>query len=105
MKKFIFPLLLLTSLPLWATVDALKVNHLTKQLYWADEDHYTGFLGWRSVHDGIYDKEIIRFQAQVYTLTNYPFLIETIIVFLILSFLFLRFVIKRRKNKMKSEFL
>ena len=70
-----------------ATVDYLAVNHLTKQLYWADTDNSPGLIGWTSIPEGKYEFYEQEYLERGFTFTENPYLIEEIIgVILILAF-------------------
>ncbi|PCJ63691.1 MAG: hypothetical protein COA58_15215 [Bacteroidetes bacterium] len=79
----------------FATVDYLRVNHITKELYWGDEDHSTGWLGWEGVPDGIYEETTNKYEDLGYSYTQFPFKIELALIGLVLGFL----VFIRRKRR------
>ncbi|MEZ4684926.1 MAG: hypothetical protein R3B47_02340 [Bacteroidia bacterium] len=81
-----------------ATVDYLVVNHITKQLYWAETDHPPGWIGWESIPETGYAQEEKRYRKLGYKLTKNPFLIEEIIAWGLLLVVFVFFG-KRRVKK------
>jgi len=102
MTKFKFILtftIIITAQVANATADYLAVNHLTKQLYWADTDNSPGFIGWTSIPEGKYEFYEQEYLDRGFTFTENPYLIEEIIgVILILSFATVYFR-KRIKTK------
>jgi len=61
---------------IFATVDYLLVNHITNELYWADEDHEGGFIGWEGVSEN-YEEEEEKYLSKGYKYTKFPFKIES----------------------------
>jgi len=105
MKNKLFAILLMTFLfattKLFATVDYLVVNHLTKQLYWAETDNPPGWIGWKTIPDGLWEREEHNYLEMGYNFTNNPFLIEeflaSIVGLLILGF-WTRSIIRKIKT-------
>lgn len=76
-----------------ATVDYLAVNHITKQLYWADTDNPPGFIGWTSIPEGKYEFYEQEYLTRGFAFTKNPYLIEEIIgafTILFIAALFIR---------------
>ena len=71
-----------------ATIDYLTVNHITKQMYWADTDNSPGIIGWTLIPEGkseFYEQEYLN---RGFTFTNNPYLIEeTILIALTILFI------------------
>ncbi|MFS4492683.1 hypothetical protein [Maribacter sp. 2308TA10-17] len=85
----------------FATVEWLAVNHITKELYWAETDHPEGFIGWEVIPEGKYQDALELYTAKGYTQTTYPFKLETLLAIVVLVFLislYLRFKKKKRAN-------
>jgi hypothetical protein len=72
--------MLLLSSYAFATVDYLAVNHLTKQLYWADADNSPGLIGWTNIPEGKLEYNGIEYLNDGFTFTNNPYLIEELIL-------------------------
>ena len=101
-KTFLIILIILsfTTSDIFATVDYLVVNHITKQLYWAETDHRPGWIGWEYIPDGLWESEEQKYLRMGYKFTNDPFLVEEILVSLIgLSTI----VLWIKKKKIKRE--
>lgn len=92
---------LLTAQIAMATVDYLAVNHLTKQLYWADTDNSPGLIGWTSIPEGKYEFYEQEYLDRGFTFTNNPYLIEEIIGLIILIAI-VTFLIRKRTKSMKQ---
>lgn len=104
MKNKLFTILLLTFIFAsnngFATVDYLVVNHLTKQLYWAETDNPLGWIGWTGVGE-IYETKEQKYLDIGYTYTKNPFVIEEIIVLIIILSLLFYWLIRKRKNALQ----
>ncbi|PKG42776.1 hypothetical protein [Psychroflexus sp. MES1-P1E] len=97
--KFILTLtfLLITQIAM-ATVDYLAVNHLTKQLYWADTDNSPGLIGWTSIPEGKYEFYEQEYLDRGFTFTNNPYLIEEIISIMVILTIGIFLIRKRTKS-------
>jgi len=69
-KSIILILLLFVVRNSFATVDYLAANHLTKELYWFEEDDYEG-LGWKSISEVTEENEK-NYLSQGYTYSAFP---------------------------------
>ena len=96
MKMKLLSILILLTTNVFATVDYLVVNHLTKQLYWAETDHAPGFIGWSGVGE-IYEIKEQQYLDSGYTYTNNPFLIEEGVL-VVLTLLITAYYIRRKKK-------
>ena len=82
----------------FATVDYLVVNHLTKQLYWAETDHPPGLIGWEGVGEVHKTKEQ-KYLDSGYLYTNNPYLIEEGIILVIIALILTYRIVRNRKKK------
>lgn len=105
MKKHSFKTVLLLCFMLcgahaFATVEWLTVNHITKELYWAETDQPEGFIGWEVIPEGKYHNALEMYSNRGYTETTYPFKLETVsaLVLVVLVFLYFRLKKKKRAN-------
>ena len=105
MKNKLFAILIITFLfsttKVFATVDYLVVNHLTKQLYWAATDRSPGWIGWEPIPEGQQESDEKKYKKMGYRFTNNPFLIEKIIAITI-ALLLLTYGIVRTIKKEKT---
>ncbi|NRF28133.1 hypothetical protein HRJ45_24365 [Vibrio coralliilyticus] len=95
----LFFLSLLTPIPALATVDRLLVNDLTKEVFWQNEEHVYGLIGWKAPditkadrkggEQEVLSRTYERYLSMEYTETNFPFKIEMcLLVTALLLFLF-----------------
>jgi hypothetical protein len=99
MKKLSTGLFLLLPMTASATVDFLSANKITKEYYWGDEDHSTGWIGWTSVSEGQLDTAVADLKKLGYTETFYPYKIESYIFSLILILLLGRYIVRTRSKR------
>ena len=90
---------MLLTTNVFATVDYLVVNHMTKQLYWAETDHSPGWIGWESIPDGIWASEEKKYLEMGYSITDNPFLIEEVIALMIVLPLLTFWIVRNKKRK------
>ena len=64
-----------------ATVDYLSVNNITKEYYWGDDDHSTGWIGWEPMGEAYRNLTDAEIEQKGYTKTNNPFKIEMCLFF------------------------
>lgn len=83
-KIALIAMLLLMSQFAMATVDYLAVNHLTKQLYWAETDNPPGLIGWTLIPEGKYEFYQQEYLDRGFTFTQNPYIIEEIIGLIVL---------------------
>lgn len=88
----------LSIIKLSATVDYLVVNHLTQQLYWAETDHPPGWIAWENIAENKYQSEEEKYLNMGYTFTQNPFLLEEIILLVLISAVFIGFLLKRKRT-------
>ncbi len=100
-RILLLTLALLTATWSSATCDWLAVNHTTKQLFWGDEDHPVGYFGWQGYGDGSYEATETKYLALGYSFTDFPFLIETIALAIIMTLIFGLVLVINRKNSSK----
>lgn len=86
-----------------ATVDFLSVNKITKEYYWGDEDHSTGWIGWTSVPETQLDTAEDDFKKLGYTETFFPYKIESSITIVVSILTLALYVIRRRVKKVPSQ--
>ncbi len=101
MKIRLYSILLfaLLSTKVFATVDYLVVNHLTKQLYWAETDHHLpGLIGWEAVGE-VYEIKEQKYLDSGYTYTDNPYLIEEGIFLVIIISLLSYWMVRNKKRK------
>lgn len=100
MKTRLFSILflILGSTKSFATINYLTVNHITKQLYWAETDHPTGLIGWEGVGE-VYEAKEKGYLNMGYTYTKNPFLIEEVILLFIVTSLITYWFVRNRKRK------
>ena len=94
----LFVVLFLPSI-VYATVDFLSVNKITKEYYWRDEDHSTGWIGWTSVPEGELETAEENLIELGYTKTSYPYKIETFIALLVGLMILGLYVVRRRARQ------
>lgn len=95
LKVTIISLILLLPLTSFATVDYLLANKITKEYYWADEDHSPGWIGWKVVPEVQLDTAVDDLKKLGYTQTFYPYKIETYITILVSTLAAGLYIIKR----------
>lgn len=98
MKTRLFLILIFTSTNAFSTINYLTVNHITKQLYWAETDHPPGLIGWEGVGE-VYKAKEKSYLDMGYTYTENPFLIEEIILLFITVSIITYWFARNRKRK------
>lgn len=78
----------------FTTVDYLVVNHITKQLYWAETDNPQGWIGWKGIGE-VYEAKEQKYLEIGYSYTKNPFLIEETIALIITIFLLLYWLARK----------
>ena len=99
---FLIALLLMTA-PVFATVEWLSVNHVTKELYWAETDREPGFIGWDAIAEGKYDEMKSKYLSMGYTETTFPYKLDLIFVTVIFTVTFLFGSIMQRIKRSRSK--
>jgi hypothetical protein len=84
-----------------ATVDYLAVNTITKEYYWGDEDHSTGWIGWKFVPEAQLETAEADLKKLGYTRTYYPYKIESLFVSLVVILTLGQYVVRRKLKKNK----
>jgi len=93
-----------TASDVFATVDYLVVNHMTKQLYWAETNHSHGWIGWETIPEGDWQIDKQKYLELGYKITNNPFLIEEVIALLLnVNMAAIWATNKRRKNNAQQH--
>ncbi|OHD14948.1 MAG: hypothetical protein A2086_11065 [Spirochaetes bacterium GWD1_27_9] len=99
MKMYFILIIIFIPIISYATVDCLHVNHLTKELYWFDDNDYYG-INWQSLGAG--DDKLIKLERYYldngYKYTKFPYKIEflgIIIVFTIASIIITIIIIRK----------
>jgi hypothetical protein len=82
-----------------ATVDYLAVNRITKEYYWGDEDHSTGWIGWKFVPEAQLETAEVDLKKLGYTRTYYPYKLESLLVSLVLILTLGQYVVRRKLKK------
>lgn len=95
----LFITFLFASTKVFATVDYLTVNHLSKQLYWAETDQPSGWIGWRTIPEGQWEIQQKKYIEIGYSFTNNPYLIEEVIASLIILSILVFWIIKNYKMR------
>lgn len=60
----------------FATVEYLMVNHITKELYWSETDHPPGIIAWNHIPHGKWEASEIKYQNEGYITTTFPYKID-----------------------------
>lgn len=83
----------------YATVDFLSVNKITKEYYWGDEDNSTGWIGWTPIPEGQLDTAEGDLKKLGYTQTNYPYKIESYIFLFVVVLTLGQHIIRKKVKK------
>ena len=99
MKKIVFIAFFLFVAESYATITYLAVNHITKQLYWAESDtSEEGFIGWEIIPEAKMHSLEKKYMEEGYTFTEFPYLIETILIIVLVLISLLVVFLKKRRN-------
>jgi len=82
----------------FGTADYLIVNHITKQLYAANTDHFHGWIAWKTLSEN----ELETYVKMGYRFTNNSFLLEQIILIMgivIIGYLIFKRIRRRTKKR------
>lgn len=77
--------LVFMNLTCFSTVDYLCANSITKELYWADDDNPSGFIGWEYLPEN-YESIEKNFLNRGYTYTTFPFKLELVLLLIFIAF-------------------
>lgn len=94
---FLAVLLVISIQSTFATIDYLVVNHVTKQLYWAQTDHPPGWIGWEGLGE-VYEPKEKEYLLMGYTYTDNPYVIDRFILLLVVLIIVIYWLIRRRKT-------
>jgi len=83
------------------TINYLAVNHITKELFWAESDtSEEGFIGWEIIPERSLHEDLNNYLELEHTYTDFPYKLDIIAsLFILLPLLLLIVRRKRRKNK------
>tara|TARA_R100000951_G_scaffold79828_1_gene67732 strand:- start:15 stop:335 length:321 start_codon:yes stop_codon:yes gene_type:complete len=95
----LFVTFLFASTKVFATVDYLTVNHVTKQLYWAETDQPSGWIGWTTIPEGQWEIEQKKYLETGYSFTSNPYFIEEVIASLIILSILVFWIIMNYKKR------
>ncbi|MFK7813577.1 MAG: hypothetical protein AB8B59_13880 [Maribacter sp.] len=100
MKRILIFFLFLTTSTVFATVEYLTVNHMTKELYWAEtESNKEGFIGWEIIPERSHHEDLSIYLELGYTYTKFPYKVDLLIgLIFILSILLLFLRMKKKGN-------
>lgn len=95
-RLIVMSLILLQPMTAFATVDFLSVNEITKEYYWGDDDHSTGWIGWTVVPEKLLDTAEDDLKKLGYTETFYPYKIESYIAATVLIIMLAQYIIRKK---------
>jgi len=86
-------------------VDYLTVNHITKELYWAETGGYIegGFIGWEVIPERSHHEDLQKYLALGYSYTKFPYKLDFLTALAILTSIGL-FWYLIHKSKAKKDF-
>jgi len=91
------------SFTAFATVNYLTVNHITKELYWAETGggNGEGFIGWEVIPERSHYDDLQKYLDLGYTYTEFPYKLDILAALIILLPLLI-FLIRRKKKRRSS---
>jgi len=84
----------------FATVEYLTINHITKELYWAETGggNGEGFIGWEVIPERSHHDDLQKYLDLGYTYTRFPYKLD-ILAGLIVLFPPILLIIRRKKKR------